>query len=261
MDVEAYLGRIGYTGSREPTLETLRGMQRAHFYSVPFENLDIHLGTAIEVDGRVNFEKIVTQRRGGFCLELNGAFIRVLREMGFTVDVIGARVMSEGRLGEPFSHMSSIVHLDEPWVADVGFGGRIAMPLRLHERGKQDVGERSHVIDHDGDHWFLTTSESGTEPMLYVFTLEPRDFDDFQPVCQWLQTSPDSHFTQAPLATLAMPNGRITLAGDRLITIKDGQRSVQKVPSADAQRSILKDRFGLVLPEGTVLASPHERAR
>jgi N-hydroxyarylamine O-acetyltransferase len=97
--------------------------------------------------------------------------------------------------------------------------------------------------------------------MLYVFTLEPRDFDDFQPVCQWLQTSPDSHFTQAPLATLAMPNGRITLAGDRLITIKDGQRSVQEVPSADAQRSILKDRFGLVLPEGTVLATPHEGAR
>ena len=40
-DLDAYFRRIGYDGGREPTIETLRGMVRAHFYHVPFENLDI----------------------------------------------------------------------------------------------------------------------------------------------------------------------------------------------------------------------------
>ena len=131
MNVAAYLERIGYTGGTEPTLETLRGMHRAHAYHVPFENLDISRGVRIAVDEQVNYDKIVGRRRGGFCLELTGTFARALRALGFTVEVIGARVMSDGRLSEPMSHMTTIVHLDEPWIADVGFGGRIIEPLRL----------------------------------------------------------------------------------------------------------------------------------
>jgi N-hydroxyarylamine O-acetyltransferase len=41
MEKEAYLERIGYSGSREPGVETLRQLHRAHMLSVPFENLDI----------------------------------------------------------------------------------------------------------------------------------------------------------------------------------------------------------------------------
>jgi hypothetical protein len=40
-DLDAYLARIGYTGSREPTLETLSALQSHHTYACAFENLDI----------------------------------------------------------------------------------------------------------------------------------------------------------------------------------------------------------------------------
>ena len=43
-DATAYLARIGYTGARAPTIDTLRALHRAHLHAVPFENLDIHLG-------------------------------------------------------------------------------------------------------------------------------------------------------------------------------------------------------------------------
>ncbi len=92
-------------------------MHRAHALSVPFENLDIGLGTPIVVDGDANFDKIVTRRRGGFCLELTGLFGRVLRALGFKVDVTGARVMRDGRLSPPMSHMILIVRLDESSVS------------------------------------------------------------------------------------------------------------------------------------------------
>ena len=48
--IDAYFDRIRYHGPRDPSLETLRGLHRAHLFAVPFENLDIHLGRRIELD-------------------------------------------------------------------------------------------------------------------------------------------------------------------------------------------------------------------
>lgn len=249
MDLEAYLARIGYTGDRNPTLETLREMHRAHFLNVPFENLDISRGVRIEVDEAVNFEKIVMRRRGGFCLELNGTFARALRQMGFSVDVFGARVLSEGHLSHPLSHMTMAVHLDEDWIADVGFGGRIAGPLRITERGEQVFGIRRYIVENDGDHWFVTCMESGHDAATYTFVMRPREFEEFHEVCQWLQTSPDSRFTRGDVISLATPTGRATLAGSRLITF-DGERHEREI-TAGEQAETLRDVFGVDLGPGS----------
>ena len=72
MDIELYLRRIGYCGSREPTTETLKQLHRAHMLAVPFENLDILLGHPINLSLASFYDKIVQHRRGGFCYELNG---------------------------------------------------------------------------------------------------------------------------------------------------------------------------------------------
>ena len=250
MDIATYLERIGYRGGTEPTLETLRGMHRAHFYSVPFENLDVSRGVRIAVDEAVNVEKIVGRRRGGFCLELTGLFGRVLREMGFRVDVIGARVMMDGVIGRTMAHMVLIVHLDEPWIADVGFGGRVIEPLPLRDGAELAVGERRYAVTCDGDHWFVTCNEPNNSPGAYFFTLTPRAFDEFLPVCDWLQTSPASRFTKGDIASLATPNGRVTLANRRLI-VADGDRRDEAAIASNAEYgTILRDRFGIALAAG-----------
>jgi N-hydroxyarylamine O-acetyltransferase len=247
MDLQAYFDRIGYSGTAAPDLATLRAMHRAHAFNVPFENLDISRGVRIEVDEAVNFDKIVTRRRGGFCLELTGTFARALRQIGFRVDVIGARVLMEGRLSEPMSHMTLVVHLEEDWLADVGFGGRCIEPLRMNERGDQTIGMRRFVVANDGDHWFLTCIEPGSDTMTYTFVLQPRAFEEFNPVCHWLQTSPDSRFTQGDVISLATPSGRTTLARGRLITFDGMTREEREVPSAAEQAAIIRHRFGIDL--------------
>ena len=261
MDVRAYLDRIGYTGSTEPTLDTLRGMHRAHAYSVPFENLDIRRGRRIEVNEAVNFAKIVRERRGGFCLELTGTFARALRELGFRVDVHGGRVVSDGHLSEPLSHMTLTVHLDEPWVADVGFGSRIIEPLRANERGDQMVDGRKYVVANDGDHWFVTCGEpmsatgAGADvPAMYTFTRQPREFDEFHPVCDWLQTSPDSRFTHGDIVSLPRPNGRTTFAGGRLITLEDGIRTEREM-APDEEARVLAAEFAIRIAQDPLAAA------
>ncbi|MEO6393687.1 MAG: arylamine N-acetyltransferase, partial [Pyrinomonadaceae bacterium] len=121
--LDRYLTRIGYAGSTEVSPQTLRDLQLAHLYSVPFENLDISAGRYIRLDLDRLFEKIVNERRGGFCYELNGLFSAMLRSLGFSVDRLAAGVANKsGGFGPKFDHLTLLVHLPEPYLADVGFG-------------------------------------------------------------------------------------------------------------------------------------------
>src|SRR5262249_13208100 len=145
MDIKAYFDRIHYRGPLGPTLNTLRDLHRAHLLAVPFENLSISLGQPIILNEAALFEKIVTHRRGGFCYELNGLFAALLRALGFAVTLLSARVASgEGRAVPEFDHLALQVQLDQPWLADVGFGDGFQLPLRLDRRDEQDQEQEGH---------------------------------------------------------------------------------------------------------------------
>ncbi len=150
MDHEAYLLRIGYQGSLEPSIETLRGLQRAHLFSVPFENLDIHLKREIRLDENAFFEKIVKHRRGGFCYELNGLFSRLLQQLGFQVTLLSARVTENGKIGQEFDHLVLLVQLEQPihHPADDGDARRLPPPGLVvgDDRGRDPQVPGQHLL-------------------------------------------------------------------------------------------------------------------
>ena len=83
-DLEAYLARIGYTGSRELSRENLNELVYCHQCSVPFENLSCcDYGEPVVMDIPSLYDKVVTRHRGGYCFELNGIFAALLRAFGF----------------------------------------------------------------------------------------------------------------------------------------------------------------------------------
>jgi N-hydroxyarylamine O-acetyltransferase len=81
----------------------------------------------------------------------------------------------------------------------------------------------------------------------YRFTRQPHVMADFADRCHFQQTSPDSHFTQRRICSLALPEGRITLSDLRLITTLHGARSERNLASEDEFRGILAARFGVTL--------------
>ncbi len=105
--------------------------------TVPFENLSIHLGEPIDLDGDALFDKVVTRRRGGFCYELNGAFAQLLSALGFPVTLRAARVFADGVPNPPCDHLVLQVDAPGPWLVDVGFGDHSLRPLRRGDGGKQ----------------------------------------------------------------------------------------------------------------------------
>ena len=82
-DLNAYLQRLNYSGEIVPTIDRLEALHRAQIYTIPFENFDILLGRGISLDPERLFDKLVNKDRGGYCFELNGLFLRVLKAIGF----------------------------------------------------------------------------------------------------------------------------------------------------------------------------------
>src|SRR5260370_5575639 len=122
MDPEAYLERIGYRGPTLPSLNVLRKLHRRHLLSIPFENLDISLHRPIVLSEAAFYDKIIKSHRGGFCYELNGSFALLLKRLGFNVSMLSSRVERKGgRFGPDFAHMTLLVQLKDPSLADAGF--------------------------------------------------------------------------------------------------------------------------------------------
>jgi N-hydroxyarylamine O-acetyltransferase len=249
LNLAAYLHRIGYAGPANPTVEVLRGIHRAHLFTVPFENLDISLGRKMVCEEAGFLRKIVEQRRGGFCYELNGAFAVLLRELGFRVTLFSARVPREdGSDGPEFDHLTLRVDLDEPWLADVGFGDLFLDPLRL-ETGVEQVqdGRKFRMVKQNDSFHVQRTEPDGTWKRQYSFTLTPRRLDEFAAMCQYHQTSPDSPFTRKRVCTKATPDGRITLADMKLIVTRNGKKEERMLGSEEEWRAALRDNFGMTL--------------
>jgi N-hydroxyarylamine O-acetyltransferase len=251
LDVKAYLERIGYAGALAPTAETLRALHVAHLLAVPFENLSIHAGEPIVLEDEALFEKIVVRRRGGFCYEDNGLFAALLRALGFDVSMLSAEVANaEGGYSPPFAHMTLLVSLEKRWLADVGFGDSFVEPLLLDERGEQRQGRHAYRVAPDGGERFVMSRRDdegggGWKPQ-YRFTLRPHAYEDFEEMCRFHQTSPQSHFTRARLCSLATPGGRLTLSGMRFIeTGADGARRERAVADEDEFAALLCERFGV----------------
>lgn len=249
MNIDAYLKRINYDATREPNAETLRALQVAHLMSVPFENLSIHSGEPILLEDEALFSKIVENRRGGFCYEANGLFAALLRALGFKVEMLSAGVAHrEGGFGPDFDHMTLMVTLEQRWLVDVGFGESFVEPLLLDERGEQVQRAGSFRIDADNDHLILQRrDQDGDWQAQYRFTLQPHTFSDYEAMCHFHQTSPESHFTKAPLCSLATANGRVTLSGMRLINTAGQLRDEQSLASREEFDRILSERFGVVM--------------
>jgi N-hydroxyarylamine O-acetyltransferase len=249
MDVPSYLARIGYSGSTSQNIDTLRALHRAHLLTVPFENLDIALGRTIVADEPLILRKIVEQRRGGFCYELNGAFAALLRVLGFTVTLLSARVSREGGgEGPEFDHLTLRVDLEEPWLADVGFGESFVEPLRMNLRDEQiDPAGKFRLLAH-GDRLQLEKLEAdGQWKRQYSFSQRAHRLDDFAEMCRYHQTSPKSSFTQNQICSRAAAEGRITLSGRKLIVTRNGNREEKMLATEAEREQVLREHFGIRL--------------
>ncbi|WP_326565306.1 arylamine N-acetyltransferase [Amycolatopsis rhabdoformis] len=245
MDVEDYLLRIGAVRPEVPDLAALRELQRRHLEAVPFENLAGYLGERVDLAPGVLLDKIVRRRRGGLCYELNGAFAWLLREVGFDVQLLAGRVMRRtGAFGPPLDHLALRVELDEPWLVDVGYGRFSLAPLRFGTSAVQ-VDPAGRFTVEPAPHGDVDVVCDGA--IVYRLESRPRELDEFAAMAWFHTNSPDSPFTRGPTCSRATPDGRVTVAGSRLL-VTTGERRSEAVLAGDAGvLAAYREHFGLRL--------------
>ncbi|CAM2069227.1 Arylamine N-acetyltransferase [Sulfidibacter corallicola] len=253
--IDAYLDRIGFVGDRTPNGEILRQLHLAHMYRVPFENLDIPLGTPIDLSLEALFDKIVYRRRGGFCYELNYLFSRLLAALGFEVRMLSAQVYQNGAYGRHFDHMTLSVALDgQSVIADVGFGDSFREPLPLATETREPLGV-GYRIQQDGDAWVMQQRKPGeTWQHQYLFTLQGHDIEAYHEMCLYQQTNPESSFSHKSVCSIATPDGRSTISNGRFIRSTADGRHVEPIETESAYRDLLQRHFQVALPEDASLA-------
>lgn len=264
IDLAAYFARIGCSGPRAPTLETLRALHFHHPLAIAFENLDPLLGLSVPLDPAALEDKLVRRRRGGYCFEQNLLFAHVLRALGFEAASLVARVVWEG--GDdgtrPRTHMLLLVQLGEgTYVADVGFGGlTMTAPLRLEPGVDQRTPHEVFHVAQRGNEFAIDVVLPGGRKTLYTFDLQQQRQIDIEVVNHFVSTHPSSPFLSSLIAARAAEGGRYALRDNRLSARRaDGSAEQTMLSSPAALRGVLTETFGIDVPAGAAVDAALER--
>lgn len=247
MNKENYLRRIGIEKTDFPVdLENLKLLQKQHLLNIPFENLDIHWKRPILLDTNNFYEKIVGERRGGFCYELNGLFYELLAEIGFQSKLISACVSTgNGNFTPEYAHLAILTIIDgEEFLADVGFGDFTAEPLKfVLDIEQKDANGVFLIKNFDGEYFEVVKKDGSIWKSEYIFKDLARDLAEFAGMCDFQQTSPESHFTQGKVCSLMLENGRKSLTDKKFIETKNGEKSETDINSEDEFNTHLASEF------------------
>lgn len=249
MNRTEYLARIGIEADDlEPDVETLRILQRKHLLNVPFENLDIHWKRPIVLDIEKFDKKIIGEKRGGFCYELNGFFNELLKDIGFETRLVSARVFNGIDHGPEFDHAAIIVTVgDEVYLADVGFGDFITEPLRYSFGVEQQDDAGVFIIRRFDDTYIEAAKKDGDGWISqYIFTDAARAIYEFEAMCDFQQYSADSHFTKGKVCSLLTENGRKTLTDKNFIVTTNGEKTETPISTKEEFDRILMREFNIV---------------
>jgi N-hydroxyarylamine O-acetyltransferase len=215
VDVDEYLARLGHPRVA-PTADALFSLHEAHVRTIPFENVDVLLGSHRGLGLDAITDKLVRRRRGGYCFEHALLFAAVAQQLGYQVTRLISRVQPH-RAG-PRTHMSLKVRAEGvDHLVDVGFGSGLLTAMPLRDGVVVDQAGWKHRLTRDGRRWTLAKqTKQGWEPQ-HLFDEEDEQRPiDYQVAHHYVSTHPGSPFTHQLIVIRLEPGLRRQLIGGTL---------------------------------------------
>lgn len=249
-ECERYLQRIGYAGGVTPSVQNLSQLMVAHLTHVPFETVHLHrTGQLPSLEVPDLYERVVEQRCGGYCFQLNKLFQELLLSLGYEARAAVARSTdTPGRI-DPLNHRGLIVRMDgKDHCADVGYGGPMpGGPLPLVAGEHEVRGSRFIVEGPDEGWWIIDRVDSKGERQglleLSTFRVNEEDFDPLNLFC----ASPGSEFRDQEMANLRTEEGSISLTDGHLVIRKGAQKEERRLEGAEVDEALGRF-FGITVP-------------
>jgi len=261
-DIDAYLKRIRYIGSREVNAKTLFQLQWHHVQAIPYEVLDTHLTGKVDLAPEVVERKIVVNGRGGYCYEQNTLFMHVLKTLGFKVKAVTARA----RWQKPEEFMSGNIHLilivdvdGRSYACDVGFSScGSAYPLLFDSEAIQHMPLESRRVIWRDELYVHQLLAKGVWLDVYVFTLHESFPMDWEIGSYYWQSHPNALGVKMIIVSIAAKDCRYRLL-DKEFTKRytDGTVENRTIETEKEYIHILRTVFNLNIPDGVSICPPN----
>ena len=255
IDLDAYLRRVGHAAPCRADRPTLAALVAAHARAIPFENIEVLAGRVPALDPPALQRKLVDGGRGGYCFEQNSLLLAVLRQIGFDVRPLEARVRTHAPpdVVTARTHMAlEVTWAGERLLADVGFGSRAPLapvafggqPTRCPDGSVYRLVEVAH-----GTALQVATGE-GWEDCYHIGPGSPLPVD-LQVGNWYVATHPGAMLGRNLLVSRAIDGGRLTLFNRRLTFRRVATSTLDEVDlDSPLQVAVaLRERFGLVIDE------------
>ncbi|CAM4474819.1 arylamine N-acetyltransferase [Nocardia ninae] len=252
IDASEFLRRLALPGAEPPSVAALTRLHEAFVQQVPYEALEIQLGRSTTLDPLDSADRIIRQRRGGYCYHLNGAFSALLRALGYQVTLHRAGVQNSGGPAEiSRNHLALTVSglpndPETTWLVDAGLGDALFSPLPLragdYRQGPFTFGLRPSTAVAGG--WRFDHDPRGSFVGM-DFDPTPATMSDFAERHQYLSTAPESGFVRVCVVQRRHASGGDTLRARTLSRIDDSHTSTTVLDTQEDWFTALHEVFGI----------------
>lgn len=251
--MEQYLQKIGFKGIPSVDYSTLYELHRLHTLKFPFENLTPFLHDEVKIDSDSISDKFLKENRGGYCFEQNTLFLSILRQIGFEVRPLGARVVynqPEDIITRRSHMLLSVKAEGKTYLCDVGFGGMTqTVPLEFKLNEVQKTTHEDFRIGQLGEDYKIEAQVGDTWKTLYRFDLQEQFPIDYEVANFFLYTHSSSIFRNNLIAALPTSNGRFALSNNVFTIYQTGKGPEKKhLKNVDEVLEVLTNVFNISLP-------------
>lgn len=219
-----------------------------HVATFTFSSVGCQLGDDLPLDFKSLFERIIVQRRGGYCFEHNGIFFEILEELGFSPEQYLARVIYNQDIHPGLTHRITLIEYEgRQYILDVGFGPhgpRIPVPMDGSET--KDRNTLFRIAKQSGD-YHMQILKDGEFFSLYRFELSRYGQADCELGHFYSHKHPDAVFVNNLVVSRILEKETRSLRNLEYWVISDGDSEKVKINSAEQLHGILVNQLGLLL--------------
>ena len=244
-DISLYLERLNIRNTEDYSpFELIKKIHYNHSLIIPFENLDIISGKYPSLIYNDLFDKIVIQKRGGYCYELNGLLYHILQSLNYKVSLLSSRILfGATKIYFRGHQFIKLEYNNELYILDVGYRNGLLMiiPFILNTEFVQESEIFKFLYIDEA--YFLQKMVLNKWENLYSFTSDPYLPEDFEPHHFYNAHSSSSIFTNTRIVSLKTIYGSYSLIDNEIIEIKNGEKIRTKISSKHEYQDILFNTF------------------
>lgn len=234
--------QIGISSS-EQSLEELTKILSYFADHIPFENLDVLYKNSEKITPDFLFAKLVAEKRGGLCYEVNPLICLFLQDLGYDAEIVQGTVLTENGWATEETHVIVIVNLHgKQYVVDNGFGSNIARrPVEINGKPVTASAGCFRVVERVSEKGSVAYEKWENEKwtLKYAFHLKPIAWEELDRIKRVITESEQSAFNKQLLISQCLSDKTYSINESRMrVRSKDGEADTAFEGIQDLLRTI-----------------------